>query len=281
MSTFRVGDRVVTADELQDVRWPSNVLSCRKPGHQGIVKGIGVSGCYLVEHDGMLDNGSVGRYLGDELTPIRVAAPSPEWVQLEELNSRLTALEQCMAGQDEDEIPDEPAPPPSDAAATIMQLRGRVEELQRLYDRLAAPEAYDVADPDALANVALAARESVQRLTAHADDLVADATEGIRERLAELVPGSSGDEPLSDLLAWIEPRVLAIRDLCSVPPEDLRAVSHGLACLASDDGATVARALYDLADTLYDLADAEDPSADDDDDEQDDDEAPTPPASPR
>lgn len=141
--TLRVGDRVAIADKLPEISWPPIILSRRKPGSRGTIEKILTEptssdpGCYLVRHDGMLGNGSVGQYLGDELLPIResateAAAPSPERVQLEELSSRLTALEQRMGGQqDENEIPDIPAPPPSEAAATIALLRERVEELEQ------------------------------------------------------------------------------------------------------------------------------------------------------
>jgi hypothetical protein len=73
----------------------------------------------------------------------------------------------------------------------------------------------------------------------------------VRDRLANMLGHAPDDVTLSEMLTWIEPRVMVVRDLCeTIPVEGLRGVTAGLDSFAGDDycpAAVVSAALHELA----------------------------------
>jgi hypothetical protein len=177
---------------------------------------------------------------------------------------------------------DEDSMPISELADLVM---GRCQ----LHDRLSDPGAYGIEDPAALANVALAARESVQGLTTEVEilkrahdncaaeivellDVPATTADGDKMGIAELIPCI---EELArtqrELAEKLELTTVGIRELTDAPPDvDYRdaleaaanriaPVTHLLECYGPRELRGVAAGLYKLCDTSspgYAIADA-------------------------
>jgi hypothetical protein len=178
---------------------------------------------------------------------------------------------------------DEDSMPISELADLIM---GRCQ----LHDRLSDPGAYGIEDPAALANVALAARESVQGLTTEVEilkrahdncaaeivellDVPATTADGDKMGIAELIPCI---EELArtqrELAEKLELTAVGIRELTDAPPDvdhrdaleaaanRIAPVTHLLECYGPRELRGVAAGLYGLCDStsspVYAIADA-------------------------
>lgn len=133
----------------------------------------------------------------------------------------------------------------------IAELADKVLARCQLYDRLADPEAYDVADPDALANVVLTAlgtvRSQARQLEQLADELI-----GVRQELADMVDAEHGTAP-EIVLERVQRRAKAMQHLIECyEPEQLRAVAAGLHgfCAESHSPGWGVADMLDIASTI-------------------------------
>lgn len=186
-----------------------------------------------------------------------------------EIRAALRALDDL--GASEEPEPDEPAPEPSDAGLTALQLAERVEELEpyrRLYERLSAPEAYDVESPEALAAVALGARTELAQLVAEdtaAQQLASEVDEQQLETMADLIDATATGGIWAELALFCR-RMAAAGEPAAptrpaephqltecLTPEQLQRLAGGLRALVGS-GAGAGTALVVLADYLEQLA---------------------------